>query len=79
MKDSTPRVLTEWELWACANEMVRQHGFDAPILAGIRADELLECGDFDGVYAWRLIIRRICELIETPNSQSSSSNSKMFN
>ena len=38
-------MLTEWELWACANEYIRQHGFDAPIHAAMPADELLESGD----------------------------------
>jgi hypothetical protein len=34
-------ILTDREL-ACAQEIVRQHGFDAPIVAAIRADELMK-------------------------------------
>jgi len=51
--------LPEWELWACANECLNQHGEDAPIHAAMRADELLEEGDYDGALAWQLIVRRV--------------------
>lgn len=57
-----PKLLTEWELWACANEMIRQHGFDAPIHAAMRADELIG-SDLDGSRNWRLIVHRIHELL----------------
>ena len=40
-------ILSEWELWACANEMIKQHAFDAPIFAAMRADELLENADLE--------------------------------
>ncbi len=59
-------MLSEWELWACANEYIRQHGFDAPIHAAIRADKLLEAGDIDGSANWRAIIHRINELLAKP-------------
>ena len=63
-----PAILSDWELWACANETIRQHGFDAPIHAAMRADELLERGDLDGARAWRLIVHRINELIAKPDA-----------
>ena len=56
-------VLTEWELWACANETIKQHALDAPIFAAMRADELWEQGDEDGARAWRQIVKRINELL----------------
>ena len=56
-------MLSEWELWGCAQEMIRQHGFDAPIFAAMRADELLEAGDRDGSATWRLIVHRINGLL----------------
>ena len=59
-------ALTEWELWACANECIRQHGLDAPIYAEMRADELLEQGDLDGAQNWRLIVHRINQPIAQP-------------
>jgi hypothetical protein len=54
-----PRLLTDWELWACANHYVTTHGEDAPIIAALRADELLADGDLDGVDNFHAIIRRI--------------------
>ncbi len=62
-------VLSDWELWACANEYIRQHGFDAPIHAAMRADELLENGDYDGARNWRLIVHRINQLITQPEAR----------
>jgi hypothetical protein len=54
--------IAEWELWACANEVIRQHGHDAGIHAGQRADELLLKGDIEGARTWMAIIRRIGQL-----------------
>ena len=62
----TGKILSEWELWACANEVIRQHALDAPIFAAMRADALLMEGDLDGAANWRLIVRRINELLENP-------------
>jgi hypothetical protein len=60
-------MLSEWELWACANETIKQHGFDAPIHAAMRADKLLEAGDMDGATNWRAIVTRINELLAKPS------------
>jgi hypothetical protein len=57
-----PRVLTEWELWACANEMINQHGADAAIFAAQRADALFGQADLEGAQAWRSIVKRINQL-----------------
>lgn len=62
-------IPSEWELWACAQEAVRQHGLDAPIFAAMRADDLMDKGDLDGAATWRLIMRRADELIATPAGQ----------
>jgi hypothetical protein len=59
-------VLSEWELWACADEAIRQHGLDAPIFAAMRADKLLEEGEIDGAANWRLIVTRINQLLARP-------------
>jgi hypothetical protein len=59
-------ILSDWELWACANEQLRQHGENAAILAAMRADELLEQSDLDGVHNWLLIIDRIEQLMARP-------------
>ena len=38
------------DIYRSAQVLVKQHGEDAPILAAMRADELLEMGDVEGVY-----------------------------
>lgn len=60
-------MLSEWELWACANLYVKNHGEDAPILAAIRADELMEQGELDGAANFRAIVRRINQLLAKPS------------
>jgi hypothetical protein len=52
-------AIGEWELWACANEMVRRHGADATLEAALKADSLFDAGDLDGSRIWRSILRRI--------------------
>lgn len=62
-------VITEWELWACAHHYIREHGEDAPIIAAMRADELLAEGDLAGSRTFQSIVRRINQLLEAPTGQ----------
>lgn len=55
-------MIPDWELWACAHEMIRQHYQDAAIQAAMKADALFESGDLDGACTWRLIVQRIDQL-----------------
>ena len=64
-----PHMLTDWELWACANELIRQHGADAPIHAAMKADKMMERSDLDGARTWRLIVHRINELLQKPDAK----------
>lgn len=63
-------MLSEWELWACASEAVRQHGAGAPGFAAMRVDDLMQKEDRDGARAWRLIARRIDELLARPQGRA---------
>lgn len=56
-------MIPEWELWACAHTLIRQHGADAPIYAAMRADALLEEGEQEGAATWRLIVDRVNQLL----------------
>ena len=60
-------AISDWELWACANEMIRQHGEDAAVRAAMRADEFAEKADYEGGATWRRIVRRINELQAKPD------------
>ena len=49
-------------IYQTANELIKQHGEDAPIHAAMRADELLDAGDMDGQAVWKKILAAIEEL-----------------
>lgn len=54
--------MTDWELWACGNQMLDQHGDDAAVQAALRADALLEASDRRGHEVWCAIVRKIEKL-----------------
>ena len=56
-------LLADWELWACANHYVVKHGEDAPVIAAMRCDELLDACDYDGARNYQEIILRINRLL----------------
>ena len=56
-------LLSEWELWACAQHYVTQHGEDAAVIAAMRCDELLNASDFKGARNFQAIIERINKLL----------------
>ena len=58
-------MILDLNIYRSANLIVNQHGADAPIHAAMRADELLEAGDLDGVATWRRILRAVEELQRT--------------
>lgn len=60
-------MIAEWELWACANHLIRKHGETAALEATMRADELLAEGDLEGMRTFQAIARRIDQLLEVPN------------
>jgi hypothetical protein len=63
-------ALTEWELWACANELVKRHGREALLKASLRQLELQEERDEEGAYAWHLIGLRVLKLLQKPDEST---------
>ena len=55
-------VTADIDIYQTANELIRQHGADAPIHAAMRADELLDAGDLDGQAVWKRILAAVEEL-----------------
>jgi hypothetical protein len=55
-------MTTNIDIYQTANELIKQHGDDAPIHAAMRADELLDAGDIDGQAVWKQILAAIEEL-----------------
>ena len=52
-------MIPDLGIWRAAQLMVKRHGEDAAIQAGMRADELLAEGDVDGAATWRPIDREL--------------------
>ena len=65
----TEAGISEWELWACAQHYVRLHAEDAPTMAAMRADELLEAGELAGARTFQAIMRRAEQLLAPPEGQ----------
>ena len=53
---------SDLDIYRAANELIEQHGKDAPIRAAMRHDELLERGDLDGCAVWKRILKAIDDL-----------------
>ncbi len=60
-------LLSDWELWACAQHYVTEHGEDAGVMAAFRCDELRDAGDHEGARNYQAIIERINRLLEAPS------------
>jgi hypothetical protein len=60
-------MLSDWELWACAQHYVTEHGEDAAVMVAMRCDELLDACDYDGARNFQAIIVRINRLLEPPS------------
>ncbi len=56
-------MTSDLDIYRAANELIKQHGEDAPILAAMRADELMETGDMEGRAVWLGIVKAIEELL----------------
>ena len=52
-------MTSDLDIYRAANELINQHGEDAPIHAAMRADELMEAGDMDGKAVWLRIVKAI--------------------
>ncbi len=56
-------MTSDIDIYRSANELIEQHGKDAPIHAAMRADELMEAGDMEGEAVWLRIVKAIEELL----------------
>ena len=62
-------TLSDWELWACAHQVLKMHGDDAPGHVAERIGALTLEGDIEGVATWKAIARRLAKLAEhTPHA-----------
>lgn len=54
--------LSEWELWACANQVIKTHGDHAPRHVAEQIGALVLKGEKEGIKTWQEIARRIAKL-----------------
>ncbi len=54
--------MSNLDIYHSANFLVKHHGEDAPILAAMWADAMLDKGDLDGAVVWKRILRAVEEL-----------------
>ena len=57
-------MTSDLDTFRSANELIEQHGEDAPIHAAMRADELMNAGDMEGKAVWMRILTAIDELMD---------------
>lgn len=55
-------MLSDWELWACANQVLKAQGDNAAQFVAEKIGALALGGDDEGIKAWQAIARRITEL-----------------
>lgn len=55
-------MLSDWELWACANQVLQTHGEDSPRYVAEQIGTLALDGDTNGIAAWQEIAWRLSQL-----------------
>jgi len=59
-------MIEDRELWACANQVLQQHGSDAPAFIAERIGALVLDGNLEGVRVWKEIARRAADMMLPP-------------
>lgn len=55
-------MVIELDIWRAANLLLRDHGYEAPLIAAQRRDKLLADGDLNGLIIWKRIMSTMGEL-----------------
>lgn len=69
--EEPPLPLSDWELWACANQVITAHGYEAPRHVAEQIGALVLAGDQEGVRTWQEIARRIADLADLNDKPTS--------
>ena len=56
-------MLSDWELWACANQVLKIHGENAPLHVAEQIGVLALARDEAGIDTWKAIAQRVAELM----------------
>lgn len=57
-------MLSEWELWSCANQVLKIHGDKSPVYIAEQIGALAIAGDHERIETWKAIARRLTELVD---------------
>ena len=57
-------MISERDIWATANILIKRYGDDAELRAAERADEMLDRGDLDGQRIWMRILGAVKTLLQ---------------
>jgi hypothetical protein len=60
--------LSPWELWACANTVLKAHGDKAPLYVAEQIGALVLKGDEEGIRSWQEIAVRLVALMAQPSA-----------
>ena len=55
-------MTSDIDIYRSAHALIQRYGEGAAIQAAIKADDMLDRGDLDGVAVWRLIVAAINEM-----------------
>ena len=69
--EEPPLPLSDWELWAFANQVLTTHGHNAPRHVAEQIGALALAGDQEGVRTWQEIARRIADLADLKDAPTS--------
>ena len=56
-------MISEWELWACANQILKIHGDKSSLYIAEQIGALALAGDHDGIDTWKAIAHRLAGLL----------------
>jgi hypothetical protein len=64
-------MLSDWELWACANQVLKIHGDKSHLYIAEQIGALAVTGDHDGIDTWKAIAQRLAGLLGLDAAPSS--------
>jgi hypothetical protein len=56
-------MLSDRELWACANQVFQIHGDRSPLYIAEQIGALALSGDYEGIDTWKAIAQRLAGLV----------------
>ena len=65
--ENSAAMLSDWELFAVAKKLIKEHGLEAADAALRRADDLAKRGDLDGEAVWLAVGRKIELVLADPS------------